>query len=184
MSIQGWVWDNRTRWSFLSTVEQEAGEVRRLYSGLPWFIRFSTCWTLESPRKQRLGICMGLFLESLSREGKTHSECGWHHPMGWGPRLKKRERENYSIPLFLFLVNSGYPVASLFCRDAHHDRLYPHKLWAQINPSFLKMLLVNYCSPNQSLQTSYLDLTIGPAPYQQALHKSVSTKLWWACTQL
>lgn len=64
---------------------------------------------------------MGLFLESLSREGKTHSG------VGWGPRLNKRERENYSIPLFLFLVNSGYPVASLFCLDAHHDGLYPHK---------------------------------------------------------
>lgn len=38
--------------------------------------------------------------EFLDRPGRIYSECGWHHPMVWHPRLNKREKGSWA-PAFI-----------------------------------------------------------------------------------
>lgn len=80
----------------------------------------------------------------LAEWGKTHQECGWHHPTGCSPGVnKKRERTAYQSVFSSWFPDSDCNVIScltfLLPRFPCHGGLYPHTV-SQIKHSFCPLL--------------------------------------------
>lgn len=96
-----------------------------------------------------MGVYTGVFLETFNWRGKTHPECGWHHPIGWGPRLNKMRNMSCWAPVFstLHFLAGGHNVTCcltlLLSCFPHSDGLNPQTV-IQKNSTFLKLLLLEW----------------------------------------
>lgn len=76
--------------------------------------------------ERNLQVCLWGHLQRVLR-GATHSECGWCHPIGRGPRLNQKQSVSDPLALiYLSLLPDGldmWPAALRFC--CHREGLYP-----------------------------------------------------------
>lgn len=108
---------------------------------------------------------MGSFLQRFSWEGKTHRECGQHHPMIWGPEQNKERR---------WRKQPEYQHSSRFL-TAYAVWHLPH-ISATI-PFPRQTTLSN--RTKQQIQKSWWDISSHPVRLQGLLYVSCSFQWLW-----
>lgn len=87
-------------------------------SSLPMWLGFESSW-------KHYSWCIH---KVVSRKVWLRTEHEWHHPMGWGSRLSRKEKESWDpafISLCFLTTNTMWPAALLLMSCfSHHDRLY------------------------------------------------------------
>lgn len=115
--------------------------------------------TLESkelriPWKQFLCMSVRGFLGLFNEDGKTYSNWGKHHLRGWSPRQNKRKKKkNKVFIMFCFLnVDGMWPTPLSPCLCVSPPSIWSLKLWAKINPPFLKLSFSDIASQQGAKQ--------------------------------
>lgn len=108
-----------------------------MWSNIPpqLVVKFHCCLYLESLRNYPLGMTVKALGVGLNWKWKTYSESEWCCSMGWGPRMKSKEKSR-AAPISIFRVRMQgdslphTPTTMTSC----HNRLGSLKTMSQNNP--------------------------------------------------